>query len=196
MIQINVSQLLKDPIGTTRSYQVAETVDIAGSKSTVQGEVELVRTDRGILVKGTLQGMIEVTCSRCLNLFSSHLALNIEEEYFATTDVDSGATLPLPEEPEYFTIDERYILDLSEAIQQYMLLAVPMKPLCREDCAGLCPNCGHNLNEGACGCLPQEVDPRWSQLGRLTSLMVHSRGKDGLDYGSSTEAKTRQGASE
>ena len=168
MMQINVSQLLKAPIGTTGSYEVAETVDIAGSESMVQGEVKLVYTGRGILVKGTLQSTIKVTCSRCLSLFSYHLTLNNEEEYFATTDVVSGALLPLPEEPDYFTIDERYVLDLTEAIQQYMRLAIPMKSLCREDCAGLCPDCGHNLNEGACDCLSQEVDPCWSELGKLT----------------------------
>jgi len=95
------------------------------------------------------------------------LTLNIEDEYFPTTDVVSGASLPLPGEPGCFTIDEHHILDLTEAIRQYALLAVPMKPLCRGDCAGLCPNCGHNLNQGPCDCLPQKVDPRWSELNKL-----------------------------
>jgi uncharacterized protein len=158
-MQISVSQLLRAPIGTTASYEVAETVDIAGSESIVQGEVELVHTDRGILVEGTVQSTIKVACSRCLSLFSYPLALGIEEEYLATTDVVTGARLSLPEEPDYLTIDERYVLDLNEAIRQYMLLAIPMKPLCGEGCAGLCPDCGHNLNEGACDCLSKEVDP-------------------------------------
>ena len=168
MMQINVSQLLKEPIGSTRNYQLAETADIAGSESTVQGEIKLVHTDRGILVEGTLQGTIEVACSRCLSLFSHPLTKNIEEEYFSTTDVVTGAALPLPQEPEYFTIDEHYVLDLTEAICQHVMLAIPMKPLCREDCAGLCPNCGHNLNQGPCGCVSQGVEPRWSKLGKLT----------------------------
>ena len=168
MMLINVSQLLRAPIGATGSCEVAETVDIAGSESMVQGEVKLVYTGWGILVKGALQGTIEIICSRCLSLFSYPVTLNIEEEYFAATDVVSGAAVPLPEEPGYFTIDERYVLDLTEAVQQYMLLVIPMKPLCRESCAGLCPDCGHNLNEGICGCLSQEVDPHWSELGKLT----------------------------
>ncbi|GAI19598.1 unnamed protein product, partial [marine sediment metagenome] len=88
-------------------------------------------------------------------------------EYFPTTDVVSGAWLPLPEEASYFTIDERYVLDLAEAIRQYMMLAIPMKPLCREDCAGLCSRCGHNLNQGPCNCLPQEIDSRWSEVSKI-----------------------------
>jgi len=168
-MQINVSQQLKAPVGSIRSYQLSDSVDIVGdgSGSMVQGEVRLTRTDRGILVQGRLHADVEITCGRCLSPFSCPLELNIEEEYFPVTDIISGALLSLPDEPGCFTIDERNILDLTEAIRQYALLSIPMKPLCREDCAGLCPKCGHNLNQGACHCLPQEIDPRWSKLGKL-----------------------------
>ena len=169
-MQINVSQQIKAPIGSLRNYDVNETVDIADSASWVQGEVKLIRTHRSILVKGTLHTEAEVTCSRCLSLFSCPLTLNIEDEYFPITDVASGTSLPLPEEPGCFTIDEHHVLDLTEAIQQYALLAIPMKPLCREDCAGLCPNCGHNLNQGPCHCLPQQTDNRWSELNKLAFI--------------------------
>ena len=133
-MQINVSQQLKASIGSIQSYEVNEVIDIAGdgSGSLVQGEVKLTRTDRGILVKGELRTEVEVTCSRCLSPFSCPLTLNIEEEYFPTTDVVSGTSLPTPEEPSCFTIDEHHVLDLAEAIRQYKLLVIPMKPLCRE----------------------------------------------------------------
>ena len=142
-------------------------VDIAGSDSRVQGEIRLTRTNQGILVKGTLHVDVEIACSRCLNLFHCPLELNIEEEYFPVIDVVSGMPLLLPGEPGCFTIDEHHILDLTEAIRQYALVAIPMKPLCREDCAGLCPTCGHNLNQGSCGCPTQSGDPRWSKLRKL-----------------------------
>ncbi|MBA7495554.1 hypothetical protein ES702_06141 [subsurface metagenome] len=168
-MQINVAQLVKEAIGSIRNCEVSEIVDVSQGSSIVEGEVRLMRTDRGILVKGALHTEVEVACSRCLSLFSYPLTLNIEEEYFPTIDVVSGASLPLPGEPGCFTIDEHHILDLTEAICQYALLATPMKPLCREDCAGLCPNCGHNLNQGHCDCLPQKVDPRWAKLKGLAS---------------------------
>lgn len=167
MVQINVSQQLKAPIGSIRNYTVDETVDITDGNIQVQGKVGLMRTDRGILTKGTLQTEIELTCSRCLSLFNCPLALNIEEEYYPTTDVVTGASLPLPDEPSSFTIDEHNVLDLTEAIRQYALLAIPMKPLCHVDCAGLCPTCGCNLNQVLCNCPPKPADPRWSELGKL-----------------------------
>jgi uncharacterized protein len=167
-VRINVSQLLKLPIGATRSYRVSDRVNIAGGDSLVQGEVSLVRTDRGILAKATLHTEVEIMCSRCLTLFISPLTLNIEEEYFPVIDVVSGSSLSPPNEPGCFIIDEHHMLDLTEAIRQYALLAVPMKPLCRRACAGLCPACGRNLNQGICGCPSQDVDPRWSELRKLT----------------------------
>ena len=167
-MQINVSQQLKAPVGSRRSYEVSGIIDIAGDNSMVQGEVGLTRTDRGILVKATLHTEVKVSCSRCLGLFGCPLALNIEEEYFPTVDVVSGVSLPLPDEPTCLAIDERHILDLTEAIRQYGLLAMPMKPLCREDCAGLCPSCGHNLNQGPCSCLPQATESDLSELTKLT----------------------------
>jgi len=167
MVRINVSQQLKEPIGSIRNYTVSEVVDIAGGDSLVQGEIGLMRTDRGILAKGRLDTEVGLSCSRCLSLFNYPLTLNIEEEYFPTTDVATGATLPLPDEPGCFTIDEHNILDLTEAIRQYALLAMPMKPLCVEGCAGLCPSCGGNLNQASCNCPPRPADPRWSKLSEL-----------------------------
>jgi len=183
-MQINVAQQLRAAIGSIRDYEVSEIVDVAGdgNGSLVQGKVRLMRTDRSILVKGVLNTEVELTCSRCLSLFHCPLTLNIEEEYFPTTDVVSGASLPLPEELGCFTIDERHVLDLTEAIHQCALLAIPMKPLCREDCAGLCPDCGHNLNQGACNCPPQGADSRWSELSKLASssddLMSQEKGTE------------------
>ncbi len=167
MVQINVSQQLKSPIGSIRNYEVSEITEIADGNSLIQGEVRLIRADRSILAKCTLHTEIELTCSRCLSLFNCPLTLNIEEEYFPVTDIVTGAPLPLPDEPGCFTIDGHNILDLTEAIRQYALLAIPMKPLCREDCAGLCPTCGCNLNEAPCNCPPKPVDLRWSELSKL-----------------------------
>ena len=168
-MQINVSQQLKSPIGSRRNYEVSGIINVADDSSMVQGKVRLIRTDRGILVKGMLNTEVEVTCSRCLSLFSCPLVLDIEEEYFPVTDVVSGMPLPLPEEPGCFTIDEHHILDLTEMTRQYVLLATPMKPLCRQDCVGLCPGCGHNLNQEPCNCLPQRREVQQPELSKLAS---------------------------
>jgi uncharacterized protein len=168
MIQINVAQLLKEPVGSTRSYEVDDSVKIADDDRVVKGQVNMIRTNRGILVTAALNTEIELTCSRCLAEFICPLSLEIEEEYFPTIDILTGAPVAIPDEPGAFAIDQNNILDLTEAIRQYTLLSIPMKPLCREDCAGLCLTCGTNLNEKQCQCLPKPADPRWA---KLTSLM-------------------------
>ncbi len=168
-MQINVSQLLQESIGATREYEVNEATNIIddGKKYEVKGECHLLRTQRSILVKCALSTEVELTCNRCLGLFPYPLKINFEEEFLPTVDIVSGAPLPQPEETGSFTIDEQHTIDLSEAIRQYSVMTIPMKALCDEDCAGLCPKCGQNLNQGKCNCPVQEIDPRWSELTKL-----------------------------
>ncbi len=168
-MEINVSQLLKEEIGSSRKYKIDETLDIVEDKrdNAVSGEISLLRTQRGILVRAELHTELEFTCSRCLSAFRYPLDISFEEEYIQTIDVNSGLPLETSGEPGSFAIDEHHIIDLREAVRQYALLLIPMKPLCREDCAGLCPECGRNLNQGPWGCPVRTVDPRWSKLMNL-----------------------------
>jgi len=146
-MQINVSQQLRASVGTVRSYRVSEVIDIVGdSGSRVKGEVSLVRTNQGILAKARLHAEVELACSRCLSLFSCPVAVDFEEEYFPSTDIVSGDLLLSSDESGSLTIDEHHVLDLTEGIRQYGLLAIPMKPLCHEGCAGLCPVGERNLS--------------------------------------------------
>ena len=146
---INVSQLLKEPIGSTRSYRVDEAEGLS-----IFGEVVILRTDQGVLVQGDIVTKLTETCGRCLSSFEQALALKLEEEYL------------LQVEEEAFVISEHREIDLSEAVRQYTLLVKPMKPLCHKDCAGLCFRCGKNLNLGSCDC-PKEIDPRLAVLASL-----------------------------
>lgn len=165
-MQINVSQQLKSNIGTIRNYEVDTIVDIDDAKVEFTGSVRLMKTDRGILLRGTFATSLSLLCGRCLGDFSYPLKIKIEEEYFPVMDVTTGLMLPAPEEPGSFTIDDHNIMDISEAIRQYTVMALPIKPLCRQDCSGLCPTCGTNLNEKKCDCT-NEIDPRWEKLTTL-----------------------------
>lgn len=62
-------------------------------------------------------------------------------------------------------------LDTEPCVAEQVLLEMPTHPLCREECAGLCPRCGRNLNDGACGCAPPDSDPRWGALAALRDKM-------------------------
>lgn len=138
---IDVSQQLKERVGSERHYNIHESSDCP-----IQGEVSFHRTDRGIFVRGTIETTLKAVCSRCLGSFYQPLTLRVEEEYLLEADGDA------------FTIDKHKEIDLNEAVRQYALLAQPMKPLCRKDCAGLCPRCGRNLNLGPCDCPNDEVE--------------------------------------
>jgi len=166
-MQINVAQFLKSEQGATRVIEIDDTFEDEGVKIPVRGELKLTRVNQRILVQGQLTIDVPLVCSRCLKPFICPILLNIEEEFYPTIDVNTGAKLPPADETGAFTIDEHHILDLTEAIRQYKVMALPMKPLCNEECAGICPTCGKNLNEGPCDCPSNEVDPRWAELLKL-----------------------------
>jgi uncharacterized protein len=170
-LQINVAQLLKENTGSGRSFDVDGTLYLDESTRFIfQGEVELVRTPRGILVRGAFTGTGNLACSRCLTLFEYPLSFAFEEEFLPSVDVNTGAPIASEEEPSTFLTDEHHMLDLSEAVRQYALLAIPMKPMCQSDCAGLCPQCGANLSQGSCSCHPRSGNLPESELTKLNDL--------------------------
>ena len=99
--------------------------------------------------------IVKATCSRCLDEFECPLNLDLEEEYFSGQEMRGYHSLSGDGDAESFVIDDSHVLDLGEAVRQLTLLALPMKPICRQNCAGLCPNCGQNLNYGRCRCAPE-----------------------------------------
>ena len=97
-------------------------------------------------------------CDRCLGAF--------EKAYDVPLEHTLVATLEDEENDDYILLDQ-YQLDLADLTLADILLELPYKSLCREDCRGLCPVCGKNLNEGLCGCTRKSVDPRLAVLGQL-----------------------------
>ncbi len=167
----NVSQLLRESSGATRSYRVDESFTLAeGTKAKARGTMRLLRTDRGIWVSGALESEAIVSCSRCLTDHAQPVHMGIEEEFFSRWDSGPAAgTASELSTDEQGRIDEDHILDLTDAMRQYYSLEVPMQPVCRRDCAGICLTCGVNLNETRCGCDVAPRDPRWGALLELAS---------------------------
>ncbi len=168
-MQFNVAQLLKEHSGATRSYAIDDdVVSEEGTTEHVKGTLDLMRTDKGIWASAQLKVSRKTTCSRCLRRFPMAMELSIQEEYLPIVDIITGERLFVPESAEgTFTLTGQHMLDLDEAVRQYLITSAPMKPLCRPDCAGLCPTCGKNLNTGRCGCQSPVIDPRWAPLTRL-----------------------------
>lgn len=171
-MQFNVSQLLKEHSGASRRYDILSEFDPhdEGIKplGLLVGAAQFIRTGEGIFVTGRLQIELEVVCVRCLEPFPLTVEIEIEETFYPTVDVNTGVRLSLEEvEDEAVLINEHHILDLTEVVRQQILLALPMNPLCKPECLGLCPYCGQNINEGPCACRDEMIDPRWAALAKL-----------------------------
>ena len=161
----NVSQLLQEPEGSKRSYNVDGKVDILDHNIVVNGSMNMLKTDKGIWVSANVEANVYFPCGRCLTESETHLHVNLEEEYLPEFDVATGKRLHEPKETdENFYIDHDNFLDLTEAIKQYVDMNTPMKVVCKAECAGICVECGVNLNESDCKCNTAVRDPRWGAL--------------------------------
>ncbi len=171
-MRFKVAHLLKQSPGSSKDYSFREDIGDLDEdleiKTPLTCKVRFIRTTDGVLVMGKAETEVELVCDRCLSSFPTNLRLSFQEEFRPTIDINTGASLPIdPTEGSENLIDACHIIDLSEVLRQNILLALPMHPLCRPDCRGLCPQCGQNLNEGACDC-PQPIgDPRLAVLGDL-----------------------------
>ena len=170
---INVATLLEEPVGSTRRYAAdGERVAVpeAGYARVVDGRVSLIRSTRGVLVHADFALRARLECSRCLAPIDELLPVEFDEEFVPERRPDTGE--PTPDlRPEEFRIDDHRHLDLSEAVRQYEHAAIPLQPLCRADCAGLCPVCGQNRNEALCDCETEQADERWSTLAGLAERL-------------------------
>jgi uncharacterized protein len=116
---------------------------------------------------GTVRADLELTCSRCLEAFPVAVDASFDLRYLPASDISSEPEREVADEDldtSYYRDDR---IDLNELLREQFYLALPMKPLCREDCRGLCPHCGANLNTAACACAATWEDPRLATLKAL-----------------------------
>lgn len=118
----------------------------------------------GVRVQGELGVDMELTCARCLEALSRPLTARFNHYYQSNAHHSLAGEIALREkdmEVGFFTGD---FIDVSDIVREQILLSLPMKPLCREDCRGLCPACGRNRNHDRCRCGPMVSDPRLAPL--------------------------------
>jgi len=144
LLRINVGFLLNQPVGTTRDIHF-ETQNLSFSNDLTlvdfSGILRLGRTPQGLLAQGEFGAFLMMECVRCLSKYHQSLHINFSELYaFRNKPIsDSGLTIP-----------GDWKIDFSPLVREYMLLEVPIKPLCHPNCKGLCIECGANLNEILC----------------------------------------------
>jgi uncharacterized protein len=142
----------------------------------LRGRVEVVDATT-LHVRGRLDATVEIDCARCLDRHAVTLGQELDLFYLP------GAAAPPEAQEEEVELSDRDVvvgyyegdrLDLGEVMREQILLGLPLKPLCREDCRGLCPGCGKNRNAGPCGCTPEE-EPGDSRLEPLRRLIDKKR---------------------
>lgn len=160
MLQLDVAQLKRSPGDSARFDLLAElpSLELEGENfiffGPVKAGLDVVNTGPTLEMKGEVSGVLTLTCDRCLEPFEYSFDVPVEETYAQSAEGEMGEAVP-------FTGD---ILDITPEVLKSIVLALPMKVICREECPGLCPQCGRNLNEGRCGCANEEIDPRMSAL--------------------------------
>lgn len=168
----NVAGLLTDTVGATRRGQVAEERLVSGGVefTEIEGDVTLMRTDRTILVTAEVTASVGIECSRCLEPATLDVEIEFEEEFTPLNGDLVGDRANESAESTFdpaLLIDDRNQLDLTEALGQGMAAALPIAPLCMDDCRGICPVCWRNRNESNCECDQLPIDPRWASLASL-----------------------------
>lgn len=134
-------------------------------------QLHVHREDADVVVQGMLRASVSQVCGRCLEAFPVEVRAAVDSRFVPRPQ--TGDSLELSDddlETDFYDADQ---LDLGALIETETTLALPMKPLCREGCRGLCPVCGANRNAVACGCDERKPDPRFAVLKDLAARLKH-----------------------
>jgi uncharacterized protein len=160
-LRLNVGFLLNKNVGYGRSFdfdcvslRVGDDLDVEH----LRGSVHFSRTGQGVYASGQLQAKIQLDCVRCLMTFDQELRFSLDDTFSYPPEKDGDRAL---------SVSMNGILDLNPLFREYLLLDIPIQPLCRRDCKGLCLECGENLNEIQCDHPVTDVDPRLAVLKTL-----------------------------
>ncbi len=157
-LRFNVGYVIHESPGYVKTHSFEFPFYELGDDLTAKdfkGDVTFSRTQKGILLDAHLSAVLATECTRCLDPALVQIDSIFTELYAFDhrTETDSGLIVP----------EDGYI-DITELAREYLLLDTPTAPLCKPDCAGLCPLCGENLNHGHCDCETDAIDPRMAKL--------------------------------
>lgn len=149
--------------------ETAEEMEISaeGVKFPNPIEVDISATLSGdeIICQGEVYTGVEIECSRCLDIFDVEIKTDLQ---FVVQILDSPIEVENDIDEDFEVISKsENLLDISQRVRDAIVLSLPLKPLCSEDCQGLCSMCGANLNDGGCDCKPDKSDERWDALKNL-----------------------------
>ena len=160
-LNLSVADLLGRP-GESRDFTISSVIQDVGNplarleESPVQGDLRAESVVEGILITGRAHGSGDLKCARCLTDLSQPLNVELCELFVAPGHEEAA------DEDAYKVTDKE--IDLEPMLHDAFVLALPLNPVCQKDCLGMCSGCGKNLNEEACICTQDDIDPRWAEL--------------------------------
>ncbi len=167
---IDVSQIPADGLDVALPEEVLDLgvpADTCAGPARIGAELHVGRSGRGLLISGAFRSAVSLICSRCLEPFEfradDHFHLYCETAAQGPPEEEHG----LADDELDVTYLEQGRINTDHLLRENALLSLPVQPLCREDCRGLCARCGANLNQGACNCAEARVDPRLQALRKL-----------------------------
>ena len=154
-MKINVDSIASGKIGEKFEHDFTYEVQ-SNDNLVVKGKMFVMKTNYGFNVSANCLANLNYICGRCLEHFESPLEFSFSERFSEQSHETSDS--------DDFTIELDGNIDVSQAIEQYLIIETPFKTLCSSDCKGLCEQCGVNLNQGECSCAPRLSNPAWENL--------------------------------
>lgn len=143
---------------------VDERIDVI-EPATVSGKVRLAGKE--VFVNGHVETMAKAECDRCLQSVEIPVNADFALEYIPGSEYESTDVVELTEDQLSVAVFDGEAIDVDEIVKEQIVLAVPTRVLCRENCKGICPECGIDRNTGDCSCSTNDIDPRWAALKKL-----------------------------
>jgi uncharacterized protein len=157
--------------GLSHDFDLPADIKGDGHQEIAHAEVKVRRSGDRIFCDGRVRMSTLLECSRCLIEYTSDLNVIFNEVYLPASETFEEDACELnvkASSSAYYSNDE---IDLDGLIREQLLLALPMKPICKEDCRGICSKCGADLNNNLCGCKNDVIDPRWVPLKKLNKTL-------------------------
>jgi uncharacterized protein len=142
-------------------------IDAEATTTGLRADLRLLRAGYDVHMSGRMTGEVVLRCGRCLEAAPTTIDTEVNMTYVPAGEEPTSDEKELEISDDMVDVKpyEGDAIDLEETLREELLLALPYAPLCREDCKGLCPRCGKELNDGACTCPPEPpVEDRWSEL--------------------------------
>src|SRR5687768_4837966 len=162
---------LEDGRGSFAQTYQPEELDLVDDRVTLNGPVTVTgsvrRSGTEVIVNGRLSSLVSVECDRCLKTVELPISAKFSVDYITGKDYESSQAAELTAEDLDVSVFDGEAIDVDELVKEQILLSIPDRALCREDCKGICSTCGADMNAGACNCEQIEIDPRWEALKKL-----------------------------